>query len=376
MDKRLENTFVKIFSEIASMCTNALSVKYKIGAINSDNLTDHWKEFYTKALPEEIKKRENDLNINFDNLFAEIESNLLELKDVPTLRLNYCRNLLSPFADFLRTIKPTTYREKELKEMTNKMELLSKSNSENDRKRAKEIEEEVINWKNTEQKFWDITQGPAPSEDDKSFEKYFEECHTEVIFSELMHNLKEYAEMLDWTFAQNGIDLLKLQDESGIYLIEGRNIYNYIQYSGTKENAQRIFDALPKCDTQTCNSNETDTEIKTPALDFLFRNAEKGAREKFVKFFSLPVRDNVELGATNVVLVLKMILRNDLKQSLTANKIQLKELWSELRQLNLVRKKISDNTLNKARRNPASPKPEILSLWNSFHLKTSDSGTD
>ena len=212
-----------------------------------------WEDFYTKTLPKKIKQRECDLNVGLGSLFTEVGTNLSEYKTAPTEFSNYCLSLLSPFADFLRKVKPSKHREKERQMKMDDVKSLLDSGSDEDRELANKIqsrvEEMISDWENIEKGFRTIFKKHTeiPTEE---LEKYFEENYTETIFAELMRMLKDYAIGIDWILAQNGIDLLKLQNDSGIYLIESRNIYNYIQFAGTKEIAQRVFNALSQNGTQ------------------------------------------------------------------------------------------------------------------------------
>lgn len=263
MDRTIESAFFDIFKQggIASMCVEILEVKYKLNKslLNQIAGNSDWEEFYTKTLPEQIEQKACDLNVDFDRLFTEVGKNLSEYKTNPTGFSNYCLSLLSPFADFLRKVKPSKHRKKERQMKMDDVKSLLDSDSEEDRELANKIQSRVegmiTDWENIEKEFRTIskkhTEIPAGE-----LEKYFEENYTETIFAELMRMLKGYAIGLDWILAQIGIDLLKLQNDGGIYLIESRNIYDYTQFAGTMEIAQRVFNALSQNETPQRNKKK------------------------------------------------------------------------------------------------------------------------
>ena len=111
--------------------------------------------------------------------------------------------------------------------------------------------------------------------------------------------------------------------------------------------------------------SDSKAEIYTPALDFLFQQ-NNDLKKRFVLFCSTSERNGAKLDATNVVLLLKMILKHNLVDKLKSNRFNLKQLWSELRQLKLIRDGIEDNNLDKARRNPKPPATEVVESWNRF----------
>lgn len=264
MDRTIESAFFDIFKQggIASMCVEILEVKYKLNKslLNQIAGNSDWEEFYTKTLPNQIKQRACDLNVDFDSLFTEVGKNLSECKTNPTEFSNYCLSLLSPFVDFLRKVKPSKHRERERQMKMDNVRLLLDSGIDEDRELANDIQSRVevmiADWENIEKEFRTISKKHTeiPTEE---LGKYFEGNYTETIFAELMRMLKDYAIGIDWILAQIGVDLLNLQNDGGIYLIESRNIYNYIQFAGTTKIAQRVFDALSQNGTQQQPDNET-----------------------------------------------------------------------------------------------------------------------
>lgn len=309
MDRTIENAFFDIFKQggIASTCVEILEVKYKLNKslLNQIAGNSDWEEFYTKTLPEQIKQKECDLNTDFNKLFTEVGKNLSECKTNPTEFSNYCLSLLSPFADFLRKVKPSKHRESERQMKMNDGKLLLGSGIDEDRELANDIqsrvEEMIADWGNIEKEFRTILKKHTeiPTEE---LEKYFEGNYTETIFAELMRMLKDYVIGIDWILAQNGIDLLKLQNDSGIYLIECRNIYDYIQFAGTKEITQKVFNALPdNANEQSILNSEVFGEILQRAIEAGYIEKEldnyKWKSTKILcAYFSYSVSNKLELG--------------------------------------------------------------------------------
>lgn len=310
MDRTIENAFFDIFKQggIASICVEILEVKYKLNKslLNQIAGNSDWEEFYTKTLPEQIKQKACELNVDFDTLFTEVGKNLSECKTNPTEFPNYCLSLLSPFADFLRKVKPSKHRERERQMKMDNVRLLLDSGIDEDRELANDIQSRVevmiADWENIEKEFRTISKKHTeiPTEE---LEKYFEGNYTETIFAELMLMLKGYAIGLDWIFAQIGIDLLKLQNDGGIYLIESRNIYDYIQFAGTKEIAQKVFNALPdNANEQSILNSEVFGEILQRAIEAGY--IEKGldnykwkSTKILCAYFSYSVSNKLELGS-------------------------------------------------------------------------------
>lgn len=251
MDKTIEKRFFDIFSEygIAFMCVGVLREKYDLGSSKRENpLLDERQEFYFNELPQKIKEAEGTLAVDYDALFSEIENNIAEVEPNPKKLDNYCTTLLTPFADFLRSVRPVKHRKKEWQQRMEDAELLLKSNNDEDRDFAEELKllakEEEERQKEIENGYWEITQMAAKCPPTENFDAYLAAHPVEVAFGNIMDFLDDYSIRLDWVLAQNGIDLMKLQERYAIYLLNGRNLFDYIHLAGTKEIAQSMFDNL------------------------------------------------------------------------------------------------------------------------------------
>lgn len=71
-----------------------------------------------------------------------------------------------------------------------------------------------------------------------------------------------FANRLDALLLTNGIDLMRLQKESGLYLKDHRQITDVDSYIGSMELAQKYIDALPKEPQQEQATPEPQQELK------------------------------------------------------------------------------------------------------------------
>jgi len=189
------------------MCASALAAKYDLGFNKRKRLfTADEKAFYCTK---EIEASQNASKVDFDTLFDEIESNLSECNSDMAKR-NYCLSLIRPFAGFLMKVRPTD------------------NETGNTDERAAEIESG----------FYDITQNTNCNDDS-----------VEAVFIGAMWLIRQYANRLDCVLLQNGVDLMRLQRESGIWLKRGRLNVDFMQYGTRAEEAQRYIDALPQVPT-------------------------------------------------------------------------------------------------------------------------------
>lgn len=208
-DKKYTNTFFKLFKQggIADNCVNVLQAKYDIGFLEKGNgVCEQNLSFWNKIVKKQEKIANRVLKIDFDALFEEIEHNLLKCQN-EVVKDNYALNLMTPFVHFLRATKPI------------------KNHTGNDGDRAKEIENG----------FYKITQMVG---DDLPL--------AENIYKQCVRLLKEYANRLDLLLLQNGIDMMKVQEECGIWIKEYRLNTDFIQYGISKEMAKKYIERLSK----------------------------------------------------------------------------------------------------------------------------------
>lgn len=284
MDKTVEKRFFDIFSKygIAFMCVDVLREKYVLGSSKRENpLLDEWQEFYFNELPQKIKEAEGVLKFDYDALFSEIESNIEEIENNPKKLDNYCTTLLTPFADFLRSVRPVKHRKKEWQKRMEDAELLLKSSNDEDRDFAEELKllakEEEERQKEIEIWYWEITQMAVKCPPTENFDAYLAERQVEAVFNYIIDILDNYSIRLDWVLAQNGIDLMMLQEKCAIYLLNGRNLLDYIHLAGTKEIAQSTFDNLAVANPERPKSKGN---RPTPIVNFF---TDASSMDKYIK---------------------------------------------------------------------------------------------
>lgn len=208
-DFQYEYGFIGLFKHggIADNCVNALQAKYDIGFHKKGNdVCEQNQPFWNIIVKKQEKIANRVLNIDFDALFEEIERNLLKCQNEVD-KDNYILNLMTPFVHFLRATKPI------------------KNHTGNDGDRAKEIENG----------FYKITQMAG---DDLPL--------AENIYKQCVRLLKEYANRLDLLLLQNGIDMMKVQEECGIWIKEYRLNTDFIQYGISKEMAKKYIERISK----------------------------------------------------------------------------------------------------------------------------------
>lgn len=207
--KQCTNAFFKLFKQggMADICVNSLQAKYDIGFhkkgkdVRENNLS-----ILDKAVKKQEKIANKVLNIDLDVVFAEIESNLLKCQNDIVIE-NYVVGLITPFHYFMKATKP-------VKNLTG-----------NDNERAKEIENG----------FYGITQMVG---DDLPI--------AENIYKQCVRLLKIYANRLDLLLLQNGIDIMKVQEESGIWIKEHRLNTDFTQYGISKEMTKKYIERIYK----------------------------------------------------------------------------------------------------------------------------------
>lgn len=170
-----------------------------------------------------------------------------------------------------------------------------------------------------------------------------------------------YCRKVDFDRAMRALYIHDLLEDEYVTTNEAEQFCHLL----AKVSEKALSDACEAYKTLLRITEPNKAQISAPVLDFLFR--QKGdMKKRFIAFCSVSERGGTELDATNVVLLLKMVVANDLKGKLKTNGIKLKSLWGELRDLKLIRDNALDNTLNKACQNNTLPKPEIIQNWNKF----------
>lgn len=319
MDRVIENNFFNWFGHDGafSSCLQAMIWKYDLGDV---------KDMCSNLSLEDVALCEQDalskcggLTVDFQIMYEEIQDNLNDCHTAQS-KENYCHDLLQPFSKFAHSVLP----------VTNNFQAIGD--------RANEIEKG----------FSDI-------------------LHDNIIKNSIEWNFRffricvgEYSIMLDWVLMKNGIDLMAIQDKFNIHIKNGRRATEFFKWGGNFETVQYYLNSLP---------NKGVLAINTPTFDFLCQNIDSRLKEKFTSFCLIRWHNKIELDDTNKVLILKRIAECDIKKRLKDNKLQLKGLWLELKQLNIISDRISTDNLNKAVRSTSQVKPEILNAWNDYLKK-------
>lgn len=252
MDKTIEKTFFRAFElgGVVNACISYFQQKYDLGYYpqGDEELPPEWKEhFYTK-LPEFILKETETFYNNrreYESpLIDEIEQNLKECTTTQE-QDRYLFSLLTPFKRYSDIFHPTATinRLKNNIEKTKQDKELWASSNEND----KDKQIEACNWfieqreKEIERTYYINSQFIKITCGQINEINTVENCL--YIFVSAVSN---FANRLDALLLTYGIDLMRLQKESGIYLIEYRDITALDWYIGSMELAQKYIDELPK----------------------------------------------------------------------------------------------------------------------------------
>ena len=323
MNKTIENRFFGIFIQggIASMCVDVLRKKYDLGSSKrKDPLLGEWQEFYFNELSQKIKEAEGALEFDDNALFSEIENNIEEIKNNPKELDKYCATLLAPFAEFLRRVRPIKHRKKEWQKRMEDAELLLKSNNDEDKEFAEELKlrakEEEERQKEIEMGYWEITQMATKCPPTENFDTYLAERHVEAVFNYIMHILDNYSIRLDWVLAQNGIDLMRLQEECSIYLLEDRLMPRYTHIAGTTEIARKVFGSLreqqgaSKTEEVASDNQPPQHEriINKEELRNYFNNEFCGVKPSIVNYFKYLIDDlKIDRNGKDAACIAKLI---------------------------------------------------------------------
>ncbi|MDR0421393.1 MAG: hypothetical protein LBH72_00070 [Proteiniphilum sp.] len=296
MAKEIQKPFLKAFQfgGVVHNCIDVIRHRYDLGYLPQDKpLPEKWQIFYDKTLPEKIIKETDDFDdaviiYTESPLIDEIEENIKGCK-TDSEQERYIFSLLTPFKELSDIFHPIA-------------EIGRLNNAIDECKNDKEMWESV-----PENEPLTNVAGEAagtPKEQinacDWFIEKYTKDieriCHINRRFCEIVcGQINEqgsveqclgafvsiktmFANRLDALLLTYGIDLMKLQRESGVYLKSHRIITDVDYYIGSRELAQRYIDALPKLeqsqpDTARQTKIQTErTQIDQKQLDVLFES--------------------------------------------------------------------------------------------------------
>lgn len=294
MDKTLETKFFEAFKwgGVVDKCIDWIRYTYNLPPVNPRASTkdreetpeqikakDKWDKYYRETLPKEILEAteafDDSVIMYMDSpLMDEIEANLNDCQ-TDAQRERYLFSLLKPFGEspsgcgIARVYEPTAElnqlkeaikdceRDKAFWQTLPEDEQLKNVNGEPSGTPKEKIEacnsmckryQEQIDWVlYVNHQFIDLTCT------DKDKEGSVERCLSAFVGVKV-----KFANRLDAMLLTYGIDLLRLQRESGLYLKDHRLITDVDSYIGSMELAQRYIDALPKePQPEQANSGQT-----------------------------------------------------------------------------------------------------------------------
>lgn len=239
--------FIDIYKQggAACLCVDYLREKYNIGFKGQNKaLQATLLASMDKVLPEVKKGAETALKIDFRELQEEIESSLLSYGDKQG-KENYCYRLLQPFGllnDFIRIKIPTGMVkniEQRIKDLEKEKALQKALSDEEKECYGREIDrckQEIKDLESNRDEAFTLFQTFPYKEGD------FEDC-----YRAFLHCFKQFTITLDWVLMCNKIDLLELQEQSGIYIISGRCKADYLEIAGSERMAKKIVENfIPK----------------------------------------------------------------------------------------------------------------------------------
>lgn len=294
MDKTIETKFFEAFKwgGVVDKCIDWIRYTYNLPPVNPRASTkdrketpeqikakDKWDKYYRETLPKEILEAteafDDSVIMYMDSpLMDEIEANLNDCQ-TDAQRERYLFSLLKPFGEspsgcgIARVYEPTAElnqlkeaikdceRDKAFWQTLPEDEQLKNVNGEPSGTPKEQIEacnsmckryQEQIDWV-----LYVNHQSIDLTCTDKDKEGSVERCLSAFVGVKVM-----FANRLDALLLTYGIDLLRLQRESGLYLKDHRLITDVDSYIGSMELAQRYIDALPKePQPEQANSGQT-----------------------------------------------------------------------------------------------------------------------
>ncbi|MDD3787071.1 MAG: hypothetical protein PHO94_00050 [Petrimonas sp.] len=321
MDKTIEIPFFKAFEfgGVVHNCIDYFRHKYDLGYYpqEKDKIIDEkWQNFYDKVLPERILKATEEFDdsviIYADSpLIEEIEKNLCECQSEQE-KERYLFSLLKPFNEISKIYCPTAEINRLNKEIQNceneKKEWMSLPmdkvlfNTSGEpagtpKEQIEACDEFIIRYKNNIERIYFINRRFIEITNQQINEKNTVEHCLEMF----VHIKFLFTNRLDALLLTYGIDLMKLQQDSGFYLKSHRMITDVDWYIGSMELAQKYINDLKikesaKVENNTKNNqNSNNMECgrlimdayfeyegqRTPFKSFFKREAQKAQRDEF-----------------------------------------------------------------------------------------------
>lgn len=270
METTIQKNFLKAFERggVVSHCIDYIRQKYDLGYLpQTDNelppqLAKYYSELHDQIF-EDTKEFDDSVIMQTDSpLINEIEQNLKQCT-TPQEQDRYLFSLLKPFKEFgdiFYLIAKIDYLNGRIIER-NKRNLTRDTTS-----FIFDYEAQIERVKYISKRFCEINRGYSEQHNT------VEDClnmFVEVVFT--------FANRLDALLLTYGIDLMRLQKESGIYLKEYRLKPIISKYIGSMELAQKYIDELPKADStaieKTTDNQAPPKELQTDKAKELLNKA-------------------------------------------------------------------------------------------------------
>lgn len=243
MEKTIEKPFLDGYSRLVSHCIDWVDTTYNLGLFvegtPKEALSPEWQERYEKVLPQMILDQMAALNctvVTCDTISPIIEEIDDNLNSTPTVEAKerYIFSLLRPFGELMGKLHPVAEIER-LKQ------------------RAADSQTEIERVEYVSRQYWEIATKPVSK------------GTVEYCLSALCGVACQFANRLDALLLTHGLDLLRLERESGIYLKLYREITDVEYYIGSEVLAKKYIDALPKTGNSVPQRDEPELpeELKT-----------------------------------------------------------------------------------------------------------------
>lgn len=274
MNKTIEKPFLALFGGLtspAAHCLEWMDETYDLGVYPAkqprEPLPPKWRDYFDNVLPQTIKTRVEAFDEtvvmcgNPSPLMEEIENNLNE-QPTQEAKERYLFSLLIPFKELADKYTPVALiaqeerqiqeTEKDLaywKQQPQDMELTNTAGKPSGTVKG-QVEaccsmisrhrQQIERYKHISDQYRILT---GRCEDGARWmQKDTVEAYLHTLHSIAFH----FANRLDALLLTYGIDLLRLELESGVFLKEHRLITDVDYYIGSRELAQKYIDALPK----------------------------------------------------------------------------------------------------------------------------------
>ena len=288
-------TFLRAY-ELGGIANDAIQAVREIHDLcyspKTKPLPNKWQHFYSEVLPKQVQEQTEAFDFSLiecgriSPIIAEIESNIKSMAGDE--RERYIFGLLTPFADLANMLNPRAAIDRLKAEITDHKKALemweSKPQDEplfningeqsgTPKEQAKACKQ-LINWRERDierlhdisRRFCEIIGQPSES---GTIEYYCGVWVSAAI---------QFANRLDALLLTYGVDLLQLQETSGIYLKDHRVITDVEYYIGSIELVKHYINSLPP--GQRATSPATTKEPSTERAKTAFERAVKAGYMK------------------------------------------------------------------------------------------------